>query len=116
MLEGASRLVLKKTDAPDRHYSDKGMREFVASILVCRIKDFAIDLRKIKNRKVRNRARMDKYQAKVWIFCESKDGISFPGFEYLCTYLGYEPKTARKKILAYEKAVKRGTWKRPEEF
>jgi hypothetical protein len=101
-------LDFKKTDAPDRHWSDPGMREFVASILICRIKDFAVDLRKIRDKKVRNRARSDKYHAKFWIFCESKDGISFPGFEYLCTYLGYEPKTARKKILAYEKAVKNG--------
>lgn len=108
--------VLKKTDAPDQHYSDQGIREFVASILVCRIKDFAVDLRKIKDGDRKIQAKFNKTKAKSWIFCESKDGISFPGFEYLCTYLGYDPKKAREKILAYEKAVKRGTWKRPEEL
>jgi hypothetical protein len=116
MLEGASRLVLKKTDAPVRHYSDQGMREFVVSMLVRRIKDFAIDTRKIKNADQRKRARSNKVKARIWIFCESRDGIRFPGFECLCDYLGYDPKKARKKILAYEKAVKRGTWKRPEEL
>jgi len=109
-------LDLKKTDAPNRHYSDQGMREFVASILVGRIKDFAVDLRKIKNAEQRKRARSNKVKARILIFSESKDGISFPGFEYLCTYLGYDPKKARKKILAYAKAVRNGTWKRPKEL
>jgi hypothetical protein len=109
-------LDFTKTDAPDRHWSDQGMREFVASILVCRIKDFAVDLRKVKNGDRKIQARFNKARAKSWIFSGSKDGISLPGFEYLCTYLGYEPKKARKKILAYEKAVKRGTWKRPKEL
>jgi hypothetical protein len=93
-------------------------------VLVRHIRDFARKIRRPQpgsNRKnVRDNRRMARHvyrQARAWILDDSPESRnSFPGFGYICGELGYDPDFARKKILAYGRKVKNGTWKRPKKF